>query len=293
MKSCWYRVTVNTPVFLEEIITYKLREFGSEGIEIKSLKNETLEIISYHRSPVVKNGVESRLVESASIAFPDREFTITVEAEEHKPRDWLKIQADAFGITRITEDIIVLPPWEKEKLKPADRNKTKIVINPGAGFGTGEHPTTRQCIIALRDYLRKGDKMLDIGAGSGILSIAALKFGAREAYAVEIDDDAVKNGIENTGLNGFESRIHWHHGSMKTFRCRKKFDIIAANIFTYVIMREAEEIKKYAAKSCRVIFSGITTESAPVFIKAISRRGYRLIDTFPEGEWQTFIMELI
>lgn len=291
-KDSWHKLTIETEKKAEELVTGVLHESGSEGVElINPVKEDHLKVISYHRKkPDIKiiSFITKGLIEAV---FEDNPVFFDIHSEEIKEKDWVKIQADSLGIVKITDKIWIIPPWKRDEMTSDDPEKIHIIINPGSAFGTGEHPTTRMCIEALMKYVKKDDVVLDLGAGSGILGIAALKFGASRITAVELDPNAFSNGWENCQLNDFSNKIEWHTGTIKTLDMDDRFDIIAANIFSHVILNDAEWIKRFASKGAKYIFSGILFEGSTDFIKELSAKGYRMVDSSRLGEWMTFVME--
>lgn len=291
-KDSWHKLTIDTENRAEELVTSVLHENGSEGIElINPGKENHLKMISYHKEkPDIRiiSCITKGLIEAI---FEDNPVFFNISSEEIEEKDWVKLQADSIGIVKITDRIWVIPPWKRDEMTCDDPEKIQIIINPGSAFGTGEHPTTRMCIEALVRYVRKGDIVLDLGAGSGILGIAALKFGASRITAVEIDPNAFSNGWGNCELNGYSDTIGWHTGTIKTLDTDDRFDIIAANIFSHVILNDAEWIRRFASKGAKYIFSGVLFEGSIDFIKELSAKGYRMIDSSQLGEWMTFVME--
>jgi ribosomal protein L11 methyltransferase len=291
-KDSWHKLTIETEKKAEELVTGVLRESGSEGVELIDLgKEDHLKVISYHKEkPDIRiiSCITKGLIEAV---FENDPVFLDIHSEEIEEKNWVKIQADSLGIVKITDKIWIIPPWKRDEFTCDDPEKIHIIINPGSAFGTGEHPTTRMCIEALVKYVKKNDMVLDLGAGSGILGIAALKFGASRITAVELDPNAFSNGWENCELNGFSEKIAWHTGTIKTLDTDDRFDIIVANIFSHVVLNDAEWIRRFASKSAKYIFSGILFEGGTDFIRELSAKGYRMIDSFRLGEWMAFVME--
>lgn len=291
-KEPWHKLTINTENRAEELITSVLHESGSEGIELINPGAENrLKMISYH-----KNRPDIRIISCITKGLMEAVFEgdpvhFDICSEEIAEKDWVKLQANEIGIIEISETIRIIPPWKTNEITDDDPDINHIIINPGSAFGTGEHPTTRMCVQAMQKYVKKGDKVLDIGAGSGILGISALLFGASRVLSIEIDPNAFSNGMENYELNGLKDKFEWHTGTIKTIDTEDKFNLIAANIFSHVILNDVDWIKRFSLKDTKYIFSGILYEGSTDFIRELERKGFRLVDSMQLGEWMMLIME--
>lgn len=289
--GAWYKVIIETENKAEELVTSILHESGTNGIEIISSKTDDhIKIVSYFKNAPDVNLMGSLAKGLICGVFDDSVF-FKIGSEDAEEKDWVKIQADTLGIVKITDEIWIIPPWKHDDVKSEGEKRIEIIINPGSAFGTGEHPTTKGCIEALQKNVKKGDIILDIGAGSGILGIAALKFGASRTIEIEIDEKAASNGMGNFRLNGYDDRFEWYNGTIRTFDSDEKFDVIAANIFSHVLLNDAGWIKRFSKNDTRYVFSGILAEGGGDFLTEMSKSGYLLFDTYRIGEWMTFVME--
>ena len=218
----WIRFTLDTHTDAVDLLSYKLDEIGVEGIEIEdklplSEADKEKMFVDILPDPVDNDGTakvhfymepencdpEKVMLQVQNIFQELREFcgigkgTITLSETEDK--DWINNWKTFFKPFRAADDIVIKPTWETyEKEKDSD---ILIEIDPGIAFGTGSHETTKLCIQALDKYVKEGDSILDVGCGSGILSIAALKLGAAHATAIDIDEVAVKVAAENMAVN--------------------------------------------------------------------------------------------
>lgn len=167
--------------------------------------------------------------------------------------DWLNNWKKYFHPIKIGEKLLIRPTW-RDKYDAGDR----VVINldPGLAFGTGTHETTRLCLEALEKYVYEGSKILDVGCGSGILGIASLLLGAKNADGVDIDALAVKTAKENAELNGVEDRFNILCGNL-TDKVSGVYDVITANIVADAIMMLSKDISKFMHKDTIYIMSGI------------------------------------
>lgn len=185
--------------------------------------------------------------------------------------------------------IAVVPEWED--YAPKEDEKV-LLIDPGMAFGTGTHETTSLCIETIQEYDFKGKKAIDIGCGSGILSITALLCGAAVADAIDIDPNAVKVSGENVALNTFEGEFHAAAGNIlamdeeaKTLIGGKKYDFILANIVADVIIRLTAFAGELLTEDGVFVMSGIITERETEVLNALSRNGFVLLERKEKGGW--------
>ena len=202
-----------------------------------------------------------------------------------KNADWENNWKKYFKPMPVGEKLLIQPIW-KDKVESGDR----VVLNlePGLAFGSGSHETTRLCLAAIEKYITPGCKMLDIGCGSGILSIASLLLGAGEATGVDIDKLAVKTAMENAVRNGFdESKYTLYHGNL-TDKVSGKFDVIAANIVADAIIMLSKGVDEFMNDNSVYIVSGIIDVRENEVVAALDNYGFRIIARHEEAGWLCF-----
>ncbi len=183
-----------------------------------------------------------------------------IKIAQVKEENWSTAWKTYYHPTEIGDRLVVVPSWEKYENK---NNRMEIVLDPGMAFGTGTHHTTRLCLELLEKNINSGDTVLDMGTGSGILSIASLKLGAKKAVGVDIDSVAVRTARENAEENGFtEPQFTAISGDLTTDESLAEkvgsgYDVICANIVADVIIMLAETIKKHIKQGGTVLTSGI------------------------------------
>ncbi len=244
-------------------------------------------------------GMETLAAVKASIAelknldadgtFGSLEISTSITAEE----DWANNWKQYYHTLNIGEKICVCPEWETAE--GAD-GRVVFKINPGMSFGTGTHDTTRLCLESLEKYIHEGDTMLDLGCGSGILSIVSLLLGAERAYAVDIDPNARDIAYENAAKNGIgKDRYTVMAGNVltsdyiKSELGKRKYDIVAANIVADVIISLTPAAREYVKSDGVYIVSGIIHERLAEVQEAITNNGFEIVKTNIGGEWAAII----
>jgi ribosomal protein L11 methyltransferase len=183
---------------------------------------------------------------------------------------------------QIIGSLTIAPPWLTDGLDPM----TTVVIDPAMGFGTGEHPTTRGVLRLMQTIPLEGNVVADLGAGSAILSIAAARLGAKKVIAIELDDDASGNALENIERNGLRDRVHFIHGDATTILpLVAPVDVVLANILSSVLVDLLPVIRDSLRASGKVILSGILVSERPQMMTEIRNGYWRLESEDVEGEW--------
>ena len=184
---------------------------------------------------------------------------------------------------------MIKPSWEE---LPAQTDKIILKIDPGHIFGTGTHETTQLCMELIEKYVKKDDMVLDIGCGSGILSIASLLLDANEADAVDIDPNAIQIAYENSDRNDIDrSRYHVKAGNiledteLQASYSGKKYDLVAANIVADVIIALTKQVPDYIRDGGIFLCSGIITERKEDVLEALKAAGFAVLDIKEKTSW--------
>ncbi len=205
-----------------------------------------------------------------------------IEIKEIDQIDWETSWKQYFKPVHITDRIVVKPQWE-EYLPQKD--ELIIHIDPGMAFGTGTHETTSMCIKAIEKNLEPGYSILDIGTGSGILSIAAVLLGAKEATGVDLDPVAVEVANENIEINGLSDKINILHGDLLTL-IEGQFDIVVANIIADAILILLDsDVKSFVKDNGLFICSGIIQEKEGLVVEKLKEKGFEIKEINRDGEW--------
>ena len=188
------------------------------------------------------------------------------------------------------DDILITPSWES--VSPKDQGKLLIQIDPGTAFGTGMHETTQLCIRQIRKYVTEETVLLDVGTGSGILSIAALKLGAAYAFGTDLDPCAISAFGENMGVNGIpKEKFRVLEGNIiddpviQEQAGYEQYHMVTANILAEVLVPLTPVIVRHLRKGGIYITSGIIDEKETVVAEAVKAAGLEILEVTRQGEW--------
>lgn len=194
---------------------------------------------------------------------------------------WKDKWKEYFKPAKVGKTIVVKPTWEDYQKKPGEK---VLEIDPGMAFGTGTHETTSLCIKMLEDYMRPGDKVLDVGCGSGILSIAGALLGAEEVLGIEIDPEAVDIALENIALNHVENIASARYGDL-TKGVDFKADVVVANLMADLVIMLSRDVANHMLPGAVYISSGILDEKAVTVVDAMRGLGFRILEVRQDGMW--------
>lgn len=227
-----------------------------------------------------------RLAEQEKELFPDGLQAVVKNVQEE---DWANNWKQYFKPFSIGEKLLIKPSWEEV---PETGGKQVLEIDPGHIFGTGTHETTQLCLEWIEELIQEGDQVVDIGCGSGILSIGALLLGAAEADAVDIDPNAIQIAYENSDRNHIDrSRYHVAAGNILTDTalqesCRgKNYDMVFANIVADVIIALTDQVPEYIKAGGHFICSGIILEREEDVRKALKEHGFTVLGVKEKNSW--------
>lgn len=307
----WNKFTLKTRSEVEDIVISTLADVGIEGVEIQDKQpltesdkqqmfvdimpdipdDDGIAYLNFYLD--VDENKEKVLADVRAALAEMQEFLdlgeCTITESETEDKDWINNWKQYFKQFYV-DDILIIPSWEE--VKPEDRDKMIIHIDPGTAFGTGMHETTQLCIRQLKKYVTKDTELLDVGTGSGILSIIALKLGARHAVGTDLDPCAVPAVEENKEVNGipveaFDMMI----GNIiddKEVQDKvgyEKYDIVTANILADVLVPLTPVIVHQMKPGAVYITSGILDVKEEVVKEAVIAAGLEVVEVTHQGEW--------
>ena len=211
------------------------------------------------------------------------EYTLNTEGVEQE--DWQNAWKQYYHAMDIGRRLAIVPGWEEY-----DTDRTVITMDPGMAFGTGTHETTSLCLETLDELVQGGERMLDIGTGSGILAIAALKLGAKEAEGVDIDPMCVRTAGENARSNGVAEKLTVLVGDLSD-KASGVYDIITANIVAAAILSLAPAVPALMAPGAKFIASGIIDERRDEVLDGLKAAGLRPVQVKEKRGWVCIICE--
>ncbi|PKM96194.1 MAG: 50S ribosomal protein L11 methyltransferase [Firmicutes bacterium HGW-Firmicutes-1] len=299
----WHSILINTKEDAIELIADMLYSIGVKGIEIVDNK-----LSQYEKENLIVDYIDSKLVVSDSIkviCYFSEEENIeekvllieeyleeikgyvdigegTINRSITKEEDWANNWKQYYKPFRVGEHIVIKPTWEPFlDLKEDD---IVIEIDPGMAFGCGTHETTSMCITQLEKYVQKGVSVIDVGCGSGILSIVAARLGAGKISAIDLDKAAVKVSKENVELNHLEAQISVFHGDLIS-QVNEKADLVVANIMADIILVLVDDIKRVLKNDGLFISSGIILDRLDEVKSKLISSNFEIIEITNHGEW--------
>ena len=286
----WYKLTFQIESDSEEIIIWKLNELGIFSFSFEYLiKNENkkkvniwLPVDDWGESS--RSGFEKIISKLLNINEPQNQF---FDWSIIKEEDWLTSWKKYWAPELVGNHFLILPCWIN--LNKKFKDKQIIKIDPGAAFGTGSHPSTYLCLEKMENILFSDKKVLDIGSGSGILSVAARLLGAKEVCAVDNDYLAINSTKSNFQLNfGNLNKLNTYLGSFNELILKnqlEKFDFVLCNILAEVIKGMIPNIYKCLRNNGEVIFSGILNSQKDEIIKILIQNDLKLLDVSTRKDW--------
>ncbi len=201
-------------------------------------------------------------------------------------QDWMAAWKQHYNPIRVGQRLLILPPW----LEPDAPQRQVVRIDPGMAFGTGTHPTTQLCLELMETYVRPGETLIDVGGGSGILSIAGILLGADRALAVDVDPTACRIGQENAALNQVADRIEIGLGSVAEIRqgqfSMNNAPLVIVNILAPIILHLfADGLRDLVTPGGVLLLSGILLEQLPEILQAAGQQGLQALERRQMGDW--------
>ena len=307
----WNRFTLKTKTDAEDMVICTLAEVGIEGVEIQDKKPLTEEDkaqmfvdimpegpaddgIAYLNFYLEEDADRDAILKDVRAALDELKSYMdigeaTIEESQTEDKDWINNWKQYFHQFYV-DDILIVPSWEE--VKAEDQDKMILHIDPGTAFGTGMHETTQLVIRQLKKYVTQDTEMLDVGTGSGILGIVAIKLGAKHVLGTDLDPCAVPAVAENKEANGIpEEAFDMMIGNIiddKDVQDQagyEKYDIVTANILADVLLPLTPVIVHQMKKGAYYITSGILDVKEEVVVEAVKAAGLTVVEVTHQGEW--------
>ena len=308
MGDRWLEVTLPVPADRLERVCDILTANGMTGLVVEE-EGDFLRFLEQNRQywDYVDEGLAARMKGASRVKFyvPDSEEgqkqlrQYLAGLEDHEPQtvslreeDWATSWQKYYQPIPVGNRVYIVPDWMRGE--PVPDGRTPLYLNPGLTFGTGAHPTTRLCLAALERSIRGGERVLDLGCGSGILSVAALRLGAASALAVDIDDKCRTAARENAGLNGIgPDRLDILVGNLLTDRAAAEkigggYDLVLANIVADVIIALAPRVRGLLSPGGTFLCSGIIEGRADEVAAALNAAGLEIRTRREDNGWYAF-----
>lgn len=303
----WQEVTIHVHRDAEEAVSNLMIEPGSQGVAISDSadyvgqedrfgelypeveQSEMIAITAYYPDTLdieeVKADLAARLADLTDFGLETGQ--VSLESQELAEEDWADNWKKYFEPARITHDLTIVPSWTDYE---ATADEKIIKLDPGMAFGTGTHPTTKMSLFALEQVLRGGETIIDVGTGSGVLSIASSLLGAKDIYAYDLDDVAVRVAQENIDLNAGTDNIHVAAGDLLK-GVTQKADVIVANILADILVNLTEDAYRLIKDEGYLIMSGIISEKLDMVLEAAYSAGFLLETHMVQGEWNALVFK--
>jgi len=280
----WLEVSLEVDGEAAEAVAEVLSRFAHKGVAIEAgpegVEAGPVVVRAYlpvdSRLPKTRRRLEEALWHLSQIRpLPEPTFRRIAEA------DWAEAWKQHLRVLHIGQRIVVRPSWLDYD---PQEGEVVIVLDPGMAFGTGLHPTTQMCLTALQKHVRPGASLLDLGTGSGILSIAGAKLGAERVLALDSDPQAVTVARENVRRNGVADRVGVKEGSLA--QAHGRFDLVVVNILARVIVEMLEQgLAKRLAPGGRLILAGLIVDQEPEVREALRRAGLEPSEREQIDDW--------
>lgn len=277
---------VSVPRAYTDAVCDFIIEHFSAGLILEDEDDSAETTITYYVAEETGSEHASRLANYLIDVLPEDVATPQITERTIKNIEWVQQYRDSLDPIVIGDDICIRPPWAESPRPVA----IDIVIEPKMAFGTGSHETTRSCLQAVRHLVKEGDTFLDLGCGSGILSILAGKLGAAFIRAIDYDPVAIDNTIENFTLNDVTTRHETIVGSIEQAHAEDPYDVVVANIIKMTILPWVPQLLQLTRPGGKLVLSGLLEADVEEISNALGAAGQTDFEIIPDNAWRTYIV---
>ena len=296
-------VTIN-PSAIELVTEIFFERFECEGVVQAEEKYKDLELIETTNN-IAKGYIKleedefspaeiQKIFDYAKEELKEEGFTDEelgewkISAKKVINQDWSQKWKEHWKPTKASEHVIICPSWEECERKKDD---ILITLDPGSAFGTGTHATTQLCIQAIEKYMKKGDEVADIGTGSGILAITAIKFGAAHAIAIDNDPLVIDVAKDNAQMNNVFNKIDFMHATADMLI--EQYDFVCANILHNVLAEIMGDLKNIMKPNAHMVLSGILDEKKDIVLEAVKKQNLNVVEILHQEQWVAIVVQKV
>ena len=297
MPGNYYELRIKINPELEDVISeFCFEELPCEGVVLAEETYKDLEMVSTTEGTLrvfltekPDKNISDILLKQRKLlksrGFSDAELgSWDFTFEEKVNQDWSKKWKEKWDITRVSDKLVVVPDWLEYIPK---KDEAVIRLEPGCAFGTGTHQTTQLCMKAIEKYMPRNSEVADIGTGSGILAVCAMKFGAKSAFGCDNDETVIDVARENAIKNNVECTFELNTAD----KIHKQYDFVLANILHNVLAEIMGDLKAIMKDGAYLVLSGILDEKKDIVLAAIKRENLELVEEMHQDQWVALVVK--
>ncbi len=296
MNKNYYELKISINPDMEEIVSdICFSNFDCEGVVLAEEAYKDLEMTSTTRGTLrvfltdLKNNPQEVLKTERELlkerGFTDEELgSWEIVLDEKENQDWSKKWKEKWTVTHVSDKIAVVPSWLEYTPKEGE---ITITLDPGCAFGTGTHQTTQLCMKAMEKYMPAGAKAADIGTGSGILAICAMKLGASSAYGCDNDETVIDVCKENAKINNINCTFELNTADKIT----EQYDFVCANILHNILAEIMGDLKNIMKDGAKIVLSGILNDKKDIVLEALAKHKLKVLEIMSQDQWVAIVAE--
>lgn len=294
----WLKLTVTTAAAAEEMVSNVLIEAGAQGIQIDDattsadLPDDQAAVTGFFAEDKVLTEIAPAVLQNVRDLQEYGFATVNASVSDGSIDDtsWATAWEKYYHPVRITRYLSVVPRWEQQPA--AEPGEIQLIMDPGRAFGTGTHPSTHLTLGLLEGCLRGGERVLDVGTGSGILAIAAMRMGAKSVLATDLEDDAVESAKQNIALNPVDHIEVVSSDLLTNVPADAQYNLVLANMLPVVLVPLIPQVPAHMLPGANLLLAGIIAEKAPLIKQTLEDNGFVIAEEHRLGDWVAFRAQL-